>query len=92
MEELNRLSMSMMYIRSKEYKSYIEVDASENSFHTVMKRKKNKEAFATSITRLDNGNYVVDTLTLKNEYKGKNNSCTKEKAIQILAGILEALS
>lgn len=84
--------MTILHIRSKEFKSFIEVDASESAFHKMMKAKKDKDPYATAITRLASGNYVVDTLTLKNEHKSKNDSCTKEKAVQVLVGILEALS
>jgi hypothetical protein len=92
MEELNRTSMTIRYIRSKEYRSYLQAEASEAAFYKMMVLKKKQVVFATDLTRLDNGNHVVDTLTLENEYKSKNDKCTKEKAVQILAGILEALS
>lgn len=88
-------SYEINYIRSHEFHGYEDAVNYHDAFKRVVKKRKSKLPVSSRIVKLANMNYVVETLTLKeneHKHKSKDNQCTKEVADKVLARVSEAFS
>ncbi len=92
MKEIKNLNLDLNFQRSKQMETYAEAEKMQDALHKVMEARKNSTGVYTSqLHKLSNGNYVIDVLNCTNEYEDKNNKCSQETFVQILAGISEAI-